>query len=119
MALTSETGTVVGDTIVYEYLNQGTAKGIGVVAYIDYVAGGSDTVAMKVKYNEEKVGEDYYYNVTNEGGLLKVSEYTFDGGAKYRFPIPISFNEESVILEFTGLVDGDINVEFSIDGAYH
>lgn len=117
--ITSETGTVVDNTIVYNYLGQGTAKGIGVIAYIDYVAGVSDTLTMKIKYNEDKLGEEYYYNVKDDDGLLSVKEFTFSGTNKYRFPIPIAFNEESLMLEFTGLVDGDIGVEFSIDGAYH
>ncbi len=118
MAILSNTGIVTNNEVYFDYSGQGEAKGVGVIAYIDYVAGEGDTLSVKFKYNETRLTEDYYYNIYYDGTVIKITEYSFNGTGKYRIAIPVSLNEDSIILEFIGLVGGTINVDFSVDGAY-
>lgn len=117
MALTSTTGTVVSDTVQYDIAALGTARGNGVIAYIDYTKG-TESLTMKMKFAETQISDTYFYDTSIDTNVVTIKVLSFTATGLYKLPIPISSNEDSLILEFLGLVDGTLNVEFSINNAY-
>lgn len=119
MALTSTTGVVEGSDVKFEITAFGNSRGAGVIAYVDYTKGAGDTlVSLFTKFFEARLSEDGFYGIFVNGTSVVKAQYDFDSTGKFRLPIPIASNEDAVLIEVSGLVDGDVNIEFSIDNSY-
>lgn len=120
MAITSTSGVVNGNEITFTIPStyQGTAKGIGIISYIDYTLGGSDSLTMKYSFNDSSLSSNYYDNIIIEFDTLKIVEISITASGQFRVPLGIARCEESVKITLSGLVDGDINFEFQIDQYY-
>jgi hypothetical protein len=120
MAITSSTGTVDSNNVIYEIPDgyNGSARGEGVVSYIDYSKGASDTLVIRILFNDPDIDTNYYdYGIVDQG-VLSYFEAELNASGKIRLPLPMAANEKFVKVNLTGLVDGDINIEFRIDTPY-
>lgn len=117
MALTSTTGTVNGSSVTFEITGSGAGKGVGVIAYIDYTKNG-DTLTCQASFNDAKIDSNFYNQIQINSLVLENVVFSIGDTGKYRISLPTALNEESVKLTFSGLVDGDLNVEFSKDQGF-
>lgn len=119
MALTSNTGTVVGSDVTFINQGKGLARGDKIVLYIDYTLGGSDTgIVLTVSFNDSDIDTNYYERVISTAGALTTEDYTFSATGKLRLPLENSKNEENVKITVAGLVDGSLNLEFGVDNGF-
>jgi hypothetical protein len=120
MALTSESGTVDGnDSVIYQIPGTGSARGEGIISYVNYTKGAGDSdITFKIFFKNSNMDDNFYQQVVIDNYALTKYEFTMNATGYYRIPLSAALNEEYVKVEFTGLVDGDINIEFSNDNGY-
>lgn len=117
-ALTSTTGTVVSSDVTFTVPKVGQSRGDGVIAYIDFTKNG-DTLVISTSFNDDTIDTNFYTQIYLDGSF-DLQNYTINinSTGKYRIPIPIAANEDSVKLSCAGLVSGTLNIEFVIDQPY-
>jgi hypothetical protein len=121
MALTSTTGTVDGSDVTFDITSiRGASRGHGIMAYLDYTKGGSDTAALAFSFQDAGVDSTNYYSLAyvDTAAALQPTSISIDATGKYRLPVSIAQNEDVLKVTVSGLVDGDLNIEFGIDNAY-
>jgi len=119
MTISSETGTVNGSDVTYNIPGRGSARGEGVIAYIDYTLAGSDALILTMSFqNTEINSDDYFKQIVVDTGILELASISVTATGLYRLPIATALNEESVILTFSDLDTGVVNVEFSVDNGF-
>ena len=120
MALTSTTGTVDGSNVTFENTAQGSSKGEGIIAYVNYTKGAGDSdIVLTPWFNDEDVDANFYQQIYVDGdGLLQALTIQFSATGKFRVPLAAARNESAVRLSVSGLVDGDLNIDFRIDNPF-
>jgi len=119
MSISSETGTVDGNDVTYDIPGQGSARGEGVIAYLDYTLAGADNVFITISFQNTIINtEDFYSQILVDTGVITTASINMVASGLFRLPIPTALNEETVKLTFSGLDTGVINVEFSVDNGY-
>jgi len=119
MALTSSTGIVASNTVTFAVTPQGSSRGNGIVLYIDYTLGGADlTIELQISYNDSNIDSNYYDRVSNTAGALALEPLTFAATGKLKTKADNSLNDDNIKITVTGLVNGDLNIEFGIDNGF-
>ena len=119
MTVTSSTETVDVTEVIYNIVGRGSARGDGVISYVNYTKGENDNLLISFAYmNNETDTEHFYSDVTSDSGIISVSSYSIPLSGLYRIPISIAQNEDVIKMTFSGLVEGSVNVEFEKDSPY-
>lgn len=118
MALTSTSGTVDGSTVSFSIVGRGAARGDGVIAYLDYTKVGADALKIQTSFNDSKIDTNFYNQIYIESLVLANTLFAINDSGKYRIPLPVAKNEETVKLTISGLPEGTLNIEFSVDQGF-
>lgn len=119
MALTSSSGVVVSNEITYVIKKSGTAGGKQLSLYIDYTLGVSDTgVSIQPAYNDAGVDAEFYDETVLVTGDITLNPVGIAATGKYRHKLDTMYNEDTVKLTVSGLVDGNLNIEFKEDNPF-
>ena len=116
MAITSTSGVVNGSDVSFDQSAfKGQSRGLGIMAYFDYILGGSDTtITIAMAFNDAAIDSDFYDQCEIVAGVL--TQITFDlptATGKYRLQLPNGLNEDNIKLTVgAGLINGDLNIEF-------
>jgi len=105
---------VYNDDIIFQRVGKGEARGVGVMAYVDYTKNG-DTLQLQFSFNEVNVDDQYYQEIAVVNDALEVLTIDIGATGLYRVPIAIADNEDSVKVTTIGGVDGTFNIEFRQD----
>lgn len=113
---TTISAVVTEDAVIFQRVSKGEARGVGIMAYLDYTKAGADALQLQFAYNEQDIDGLFYQEIAVVNDALELMVIDVTASGNYRIPIAIADNEDSVKVIFAGtLGDGTANIEFRPD----